>query len=142
MKDFKDQIESTCKVNEELKKLKEDRKRRLEEKEKELNELERKLKNEGTSETFKKKKYYEYYTPKEEKSSAQDRLYSDKYSTSNLDLSKYKSSTNDLTKSSYKTSSSYLPTEPKSAMTKKSYDDPKKTKPIYIKDFILGKVLG
>lgn len=39
MKGYKDQIESTCKVNEELKKLKEDRKRRLEEKERELNEL-------------------------------------------------------------------------------------------------------
>lgn len=27
-------------------------------------------------------------------------------------------------------------------MTKKSYNEPKKVKPIYINDFILGKVLG
>ena len=60
-------------------------------------------------------------------------MYSDKYSTSNLDLSKYKSSTQDLTKSSYKTSSSRFATEPKSPTIKKTtYDEPKKTKPIYI----------
>lgn len=102
------------------------------------------------SETFKKKHYFEYYTPKEPKSAYNDRFKTQQIN--NLDLKKFKSYTKEEEPSSAhlkmkKYESSYLPNQPKSASITRKISDFSSSSSITgskmeIHDFVLGKTLG